>query len=195
VSKRSGKPVEWKNIVRGYQYEKGRYVVLSDEDFRQANIKAAQTIDIAGFTDAASITPEYYETPYYVAPPKGWPESVRIVARGAAAYTESCHCDGRHPDSAAPGCSVSARRHSDARHLAFRRRDRLAGRSRDIGAEIIDLMSVLKQSLQGRGERGSRATARDEETPAATRRHPPHGRRSGARATSSRSQASAQRRS
>lgn len=70
-NKRTGKPVDWKNIVRGYQYEKGRYVALSEEDFRQANAKASQTIEITSFTDAASISPEYYETPYYVAAQKG----------------------------------------------------------------------------------------------------------------------------
>ena len=70
-NKRTGKPVEWKDIVRGYQYQKGKYVALSDEDFRQANTKASQTIEITSFTDAANITPEYFETPYYVAPQKG----------------------------------------------------------------------------------------------------------------------------
>jgi DNA end-binding protein Ku len=70
-NKRTGKLVEWKNIIRGYQYRKGQYVALSDEDFRRANAKASQTIEITSFTDATSITPEYYETPYYVAPQKG----------------------------------------------------------------------------------------------------------------------------
>jgi DNA end-binding protein Ku len=70
-NKRTGKLVEWKDIVRGYQYQKGKYVALSDEDFRQANTKASQTIEIVSFTNAANITPEYYETPYYVAPQKG----------------------------------------------------------------------------------------------------------------------------
>jgi DNA end-binding protein Ku len=70
-NKRTGKLVDWKDIVRGYQYKKGQYVVLSEEDFRRANPKGAQTIEITSFTDATNITPEYYETPYYVAPQKG----------------------------------------------------------------------------------------------------------------------------
>jgi DNA end-binding protein Ku len=70
-NKRTGKLVEWKEIVRGYQYKKGKYVALSDEDFRQANTKASQTIEIVSFTDATSITPEFYDTPYWVAPQKG----------------------------------------------------------------------------------------------------------------------------
>ena len=67
-SKSSGKEVEWSNIVKGYQYEKNRYVVLSDEDFRRANVKATQTIDIRAFVGAHEIPAEYFETPYYLAP-------------------------------------------------------------------------------------------------------------------------------
>jgi DNA end-binding protein Ku len=71
VNKRTGKTVDWANIVKGYEYKKGEYVALSDEDFRQANVKASQTIEITSFTNAADIAPEYYETPYYLAPAKG----------------------------------------------------------------------------------------------------------------------------
>jgi len=70
-NKRTGKLVEWKDIVRGYQYKKGEYVALSDEDFRRANTKASQTIEISSFTDETNITPEFYETPYYLTPQKG----------------------------------------------------------------------------------------------------------------------------
>ncbi|HEY8509185.1 MAG TPA: Ku protein [Steroidobacteraceae bacterium] len=71
VNKRTGKVVEWRDIVKGYQYRKGQYVALSDEDFKRANVKATQTIEIVTFTDAANITPEYFEQPYYLAPAKG----------------------------------------------------------------------------------------------------------------------------
>jgi DNA end-binding protein Ku len=71
VNKRTGKVVEWKDIVKGYQYEKGEYVALSDEDFRQANVKATQTVDIVQFVEEASIAPEYFDTPYYLSPGKG----------------------------------------------------------------------------------------------------------------------------
>lgn len=69
-SKGSGKEVEWENIVKGYEYEKGQYVVLSDEDFRRANVKASQTVDIKAFVPAAEIPAHYYETPYFLAPGK-----------------------------------------------------------------------------------------------------------------------------
>jgi len=71
-SKKSGKEVEWANIIKGYEYEKDQYVVLSDEDFRRANVKATQTIDIQAFVPADEVPCEYFETPYYLAPgPRG----------------------------------------------------------------------------------------------------------------------------
>jgi DNA end-binding protein Ku len=69
-SKTSGKEVEWQNIVKGYEYEKDQYVVLSDEDFRRANVKATQTVDIRAFVGDDEIPAEYFETPYYLAPDK-----------------------------------------------------------------------------------------------------------------------------
>ena len=69
-SKSTGKEVEWQNVVTGYEYEKDQYVVLSDEDFKRANVKATQTIDIRAFVGADEIAPEYFETPYYLAPDK-----------------------------------------------------------------------------------------------------------------------------
>ena len=67
-SKESGKEVEWANVVKGYEYEKGQYVVLSDEDFKRANVKASQTIDILAFVPDGEIPYEFFETPYYLAP-------------------------------------------------------------------------------------------------------------------------------
>jgi DNA end-binding protein Ku len=67
-SKKSGKEVDWSNVVKGYEYEKDQYVVLSDEDFRRANVKASQTIDIEAFVPAGEIAPQYFDTPYYLVP-------------------------------------------------------------------------------------------------------------------------------
>ena len=67
-NKRNGKEVEWNDIVKGYEYDKDQYVVLSDEDLRRANVKASQTIEIQAFVPAGQIPPQHYETPYYLAP-------------------------------------------------------------------------------------------------------------------------------
>ncbi|WP_426171800.1 Ku protein [Pseudoduganella sp. R-34] len=70
-NKGTGKEVTWDNIVKGYEYSDGEYVVLSDEDLRLANPKATQTIDIMAFVDADSVPLTFYETPYYLSPGRG----------------------------------------------------------------------------------------------------------------------------
>jgi DNA end-binding protein Ku len=69
-NKETGEDVSWDDIVKGYEYEKGRYVVLTDEDFKRANVEATQTVDILSFVEQDEIGPMYYETPYYLAPDK-----------------------------------------------------------------------------------------------------------------------------
>ncbi|HEX6318520.1 MAG TPA: Ku protein [Burkholderiales bacterium] len=69
-NKSTGEDVPWAGIVKGYEYEDGRYVVLSDEDFRRANVEASKTVDIQAFVDVNDIPPIYFETPYYLSPGK-----------------------------------------------------------------------------------------------------------------------------
>ena len=67
-NKSTGGEVAWNDIVKGYEYEKDQYVVMSDEDFRRANVQQAKSVDIVTFVDAKSIPPQYFETPYYLVP-------------------------------------------------------------------------------------------------------------------------------
>jgi DNA end-binding protein Ku len=69
-NKETQKEVGWDDIVKGYEYEKERYVVLTDEDFKRANVEATQTVDIVAFVDSEEVAPTYFETPYYLAPDK-----------------------------------------------------------------------------------------------------------------------------
>lgn len=69
-NKDTGEDVSWDDIVKGYEYEKGRYVVLTEEDFKRANVEATQTVDILNFVEQSEIGPMYFETPYYLAPDK-----------------------------------------------------------------------------------------------------------------------------
>jgi DNA end-binding protein Ku len=70
-NKNTGKDVSWDDIIKGYEYSDGEYVVLSDEDLRRANPEATQTIDILAFVNADQVPLLYYEQPYYLAPGKG----------------------------------------------------------------------------------------------------------------------------
>jgi DNA end-binding protein Ku len=69
-NKENGKEVPWEQVVKGYEYKDGRYVVLSDADFQAANVEATQTVDILQFVDPAQIPFTLYETPYCLAPDK-----------------------------------------------------------------------------------------------------------------------------
>lgn len=67
-NKTTGAEVPWAEIVKGYEYEKDQYVVMSEEDFRRANVQQARSVEISTFVDAQSIPPQYFETPYYLVP-------------------------------------------------------------------------------------------------------------------------------
>jgi DNA end-binding protein Ku len=60
--------VKWENIVKGYKYQNGDYIVLLDEDFKRASPKKTRTIDIVEFVEADEIDSKYYEKPYYLEP-------------------------------------------------------------------------------------------------------------------------------
>jgi DNA end-binding protein Ku len=70
VCETCSKEVSWEDIAKGYEYEKGDYVILSDEDLKQANVEATQSIDIAQFVDLNEIDPKFFEKPYYLEPEK-----------------------------------------------------------------------------------------------------------------------------
>jgi DNA end-binding protein Ku len=64
ISTATNKEVEWKDIVKGYEVEKGKYVVITDEDFKKASPEKTNTIDIVQFSDESEIDPMFYEKPY-----------------------------------------------------------------------------------------------------------------------------------
>ncbi len=65
-----GKPVPWDEIVKGYEYEKGEYVILTDEDFKKVNPEATQSVEILEFVELEKIDPMYFDKPYYLEPTK-----------------------------------------------------------------------------------------------------------------------------
>lgn len=71
VCQTDGKPVGWEDLVKGYEYDKGRFVVLTKDDFKTAAIEKTKTVDILDFVDPSEIDERYFETPYYLQPGKG----------------------------------------------------------------------------------------------------------------------------
>jgi len=70
VCVREGRPVAWADLVKGYEYSKGQFVVLTKEDFRAAAVEKTRRVDILDFVTASDIDDRFFETPYYVVPGK-----------------------------------------------------------------------------------------------------------------------------
>jgi DNA end-binding protein Ku len=79
VAQVDGKEVPWAAIVKGYEYEKGKFVVLKDEDFKRVDLEATDTIDIVDFVDIAQINPMFFYKPYYLEPMKGGAGAYKLL--------------------------------------------------------------------------------------------------------------------
>src|SRR2546426_12300293 len=71
VAEADGKEVPWEEIVKGYEYEKDKYVVLRDDDFDRIDVEATQTVDITDFVNLDEVDPVFFHKPYYMEPEKG----------------------------------------------------------------------------------------------------------------------------
>jgi len=81
IDSKTGKEIPWKDIVKGYQYAKGKYVVVSDEDFAKASPEKSHSIDIIQFVKEEEIDPIYYEKPYYIVPGKDAEKSYQLLLK------------------------------------------------------------------------------------------------------------------
>ena len=88
INKRTGKPVPNDRIVRGFEYQDGRYVIVSDADLKRASPERTQRIDILSFVEAGEIPPMYFDRPYYLEPGRGGD-------RGYALFREALRKSGK----------------------------------------------------------------------------------------------------
>ncbi|HZV33875.1 MAG TPA: Ku protein [Verrucomicrobiae bacterium] len=79
VAVNDGREVPWNEIVKGYEYEPGKHVVLKKEDFERVDIESTQTIEITDFVKIDEIDPIYYDTPYYLVPQKGGAKAYSLL--------------------------------------------------------------------------------------------------------------------
>ncbi len=79
IDTKTNEEVEWKNIVKGYEYTKGKYVIVDDKDFEKASPEKSKAIDIVQFVKEEQIDPILYEKPYYITPGKGGEKSYRLL--------------------------------------------------------------------------------------------------------------------
>jgi len=71
ICQKDGKSVAWNDIVKGYEYEKGHFVVLDKEDFAAAALEKTRRIDVLDFVEAQAIDDRYFDKPYYLTAKKG----------------------------------------------------------------------------------------------------------------------------
>jgi DNA end-binding protein Ku len=64
----TGKPLKTEDIVKGYQYEPGQFVIVEPEDFEKVKLKSTKVIDIEGFVDSSEVHPTLFEAPYFIGP-------------------------------------------------------------------------------------------------------------------------------
>jgi DNA end-binding protein Ku len=79
ICQRDGKAVAWEDLVKGYEYSKGHFVVLTKDDFKTAALEKTRTVDIMDFVDPKEIDERYFETPYYLQPGKGADRSYALL--------------------------------------------------------------------------------------------------------------------
>lgn len=85
VAEHDGKEVPWDQIVKGYEYEKGKFVILGEKDFQRVDLEATQTVDIQDFVDVDEIDPMYFYKPYYLEPQKGGDKAYVLLREALAA--------------------------------------------------------------------------------------------------------------
>lgn len=79
ICRADGEEIAWKDIVKGYEYKDGDYVVLSPKDLEAADPKKSKTIDIKQFSNESEIDVRYFEKPYYLEPIKGGEKAYALL--------------------------------------------------------------------------------------------------------------------
>src|ERR1700736_2024255 len=84
VAEADSKEVPADDIVKGFEYERGRYVVLSDEDFEKVKIESTHSIDITDFVDLDQVDPKFFYKPYFLEPQKGGEKAYALLHKALA---------------------------------------------------------------------------------------------------------------
>jgi DNA end-binding protein Ku len=84
VAETDGKEVPWDKIVKGYEYEKGKFVVLKDEDFARVDVEATQTVDIMHFVKLDELNPMLFYKPYFMEVGKGGDRAYALLCEALA---------------------------------------------------------------------------------------------------------------
>ncbi len=89
VNEETGEEVPWDSIVRGYEYEDGKYVLISDDEMEKVKTEVTKTVEIEAFVEAAEIDPVYFDKPYFLVPDKKQRSAFKSYALLREALRES----------------------------------------------------------------------------------------------------------
>jgi DNA end-binding protein Ku len=103
VCVKDGHPVAWEDPRQRLRVRKGRFVVLTKEDFQAAAVEKTRTVDIVDFVKAEEIDDRYFETPYYLVPAKGGERAYALLARSDSHHRAHRHREVHPPRRAASG--------------------------------------------------------------------------------------------
>lgn len=84
VCQRDGTPVAWEDLVKGYEYERGRYVILTKDDFKAAAVEKDRRVQVSDFVPAEAIDDRYFDQPYYLLPDKGGEHAYAVFQKALA---------------------------------------------------------------------------------------------------------------
>jgi len=79
VCERDGKAVAWSDLVKGYEYAKGKFVVLTKDDFQTAAVEKTKSVDILAFVAAREIDDRFFDSAYYAVPSKGGERAYAVL--------------------------------------------------------------------------------------------------------------------
>jgi len=154
VRSTDGKTLAWDDIVKGYEYSKGRYIVLTEEDFKTAALESSSTIDILDFVAASEMDPRYFETPYFLMPGKGGDrpyallrEAMRdqdVVGIGKIIMRKHQHLAGIHVVGDALVLEIMrfANEVLDASSLDFPKASVVDNKQREMAAQLVSSLST-----------------------------------------------------
>ena len=120
VAEADMKEVPADEIVKGYEYERGRYVVMKDEDFEKVKIESTHSIDITDFVELKQVDPKFFYKPYFLEPQKGGEKAYRLLHKALSGHEQDRHRQGRHQWSRTSGFGQTRRLIPDSRADAFR---------------------------------------------------------------------------
>ncbi len=122
VAEADGKEVPWDQIVKGYEYEKDKFVVIKDEDFARVDVEATQTVNIINFVSLDEVNPFLFYKPYYLESGKGGDKAYVLLRDALIGVRQDRHRHGSDSDAPTPCGDQTSEKRAHARIDAFSRR-------------------------------------------------------------------------